>query len=75
MNILAYIYPFLAYDPGTEPAALMPKIIFWILLLLCTISMFCSWNPGPNANPYLPKINGLVTLILFAILGYYTFRF
>lgn len=48
----------------------MPKIIFWILLILAAIGPI-----GFRDNPRVMWGSGVVSLILFAILGYYTFGF
>jgi hypothetical protein len=51
-------------------APIMLKIIFWILVLLSTIGSF-----GFRENPNVARGASLVTLILFAILGYYVLGF
>lgn len=48
----------------------MPKIIFWILLILAAIGPI-----GFRDNPRVMWGSGIVFLILLAILGYYTFGF
>ena len=60
--------------PEGQNAPLMLKIIFWLLLILWTIGAL-GYTTGPNANPNLVKGSGIVLVILFAILGYYTFGF
>ena len=42
----------------------MLSIVYWILLVLCAIGAFV-----PSANPWIPRINGVIIIILFAILG------
>lgn len=51
-------------------APLMLKIIFWILLILWAVGNF-----GFHDNPNVVRGTGLVLIILFAILGFYTFGF
>lgn len=45
-------------------------IIFWVLLLLWGIGAL-GWSNNPN----WPRANGVVIIILFAILGWSVFRF
>lgn len=49
---------------------LMPKIIFWILLLLWGIGAFGFYN-----NPNVLRGTVLVQIILFGILGFFLFGF
>jgi hypothetical protein len=51
-------------------AGLMPKVIFWILLILWAVSVFPKWE---NAN--IVRGSSVIQIILFAILGYYLFGF
>lgn len=51
-------------------APLMLKIIFWLLLILWGIGNF-----GFGDNPTIVRGTSLVLIILFAILGFYTFGF
>lgn len=71
MNILALVLTLLAV---AEPT-LMPKVIFWILLLLWFIGSL--WTPGTPENPSPTWVRGssIVQLILFGILGYYLMGF
>ncbi len=48
----------------------MLPIIFWLLLLFWLIGAFL-----PDSNPYLVRGSKAVLIILFAILGYYSFGF
>jgi membrane protein YdbS with pleckstrin-like domain len=48
----------------------MPRIIFWILLILWAIGSF-----GFREHPYWVRGQAVVLIILFAILGYYLFGF
>jgi hypothetical protein len=60
---------------GNPEASLMLKVIFWLLLLLWAIGAIGFVNP---ANPNYPQIvrgTNIVLIILFAILGFYTFGF
>jgi len=66
MNIIT---PIVASGAG-EGAPIMLKIIFWILVLLWGIGGY-----GWHDNPAWVRGNSLVAVILFAILGYYTFGF
>lgn len=54
----------------TTDAPLMLKIIFWLLLILWAIGGFAF-----AANPTWTARGNLVAVILFAILGFYTFGF
>jgi hypothetical protein len=51
-------------------AGLMPKIIFWLLLILWAISAIPKWE-----NESVVKGGAVIQIILFAILGYYLFGF
>ena len=55
---------------STGEAPLMLKIIFWLLLILWGIGNF-----GFHDNPNVVRGTSLVLIILFAILGFYTFGF
>lgn len=55
---------------NTDGAPLMLKIIFWLLLLLWAIGSF-GWHDNPA---WVRGSNGLL-IVLFAILGYFTFGF
>lgn len=60
---------------ANSEASLMLKVIFWLLLLLWAIGAIGFVNP---ANPNYPQIvrgTNIVLIILFAILGFYTFGF
>ena len=60
---------------GAGEASLMLKVIFWLLLLLWAIGAIGFVNP---ANPNYPQIvrgTNIVLIILFGILGFYTFGF
>ena len=48
----------------------MPRIIFWLLLILWAIGSF-----GFRDNPNIVRGSSAVQIILFAILGFYLFRF
>lgn len=50
--------------------SIMPKIIFWILLLLWAISAVPKWE-----DQRVIRGAAVIQIILFAILGYYTFNF
>jgi hypothetical protein len=45
----------------------MLAIIFWILWVLCVISLIIPPDP---ARPWLPRLSTGISLILFGILGY-----
>lgn len=68
---LALIIPSIIAAAGTaNDAPIMLKIIFWLLLLLSAIGWIgfrdnATWQRGGN----------IVLIILFAILGFYTFGF
>ncbi len=47
----------------------MPRIIFWILLIIWAIGGFYSDNPN------VVRGTRALMIVLFAILGYYTFGF
>lgn len=49
---------------------IMVKIIFWILIILWAIGSF-GWHDNPN----WVRGSSVLLIILFAILGYYTFGF
>lgn len=53
-----------------ESAPLMPRIVFWLLLILWAIGSF-----GFHDNPVVVRGTNLVLIILFGILGYFTFGF
>lgn len=63
----ASILPVLA---ASEQAPLMLKVIFWLLLILWGIGAF-----GFHDNPSVVRGTNLVLIILFGILGYFTFGF
>ena len=65
MNI---IEPLLA--TGGSEAPIMLKIIFWVLVILWGLGGI-AWRDNPNWI----RGNSVVAVILFAILGYYTFGF
>jgi hypothetical protein len=67
--ILTFIAQYIAHESG---ATLMPKIIFWLLLILWAIGGFIT--PG-NPNLNIARGTNAVQIILFAILGYYLFAF
>lgn len=48
----------------------MPRIIFWILLILWAVGSF-GWRDNPN----VVRGTAGVQIILFAVLGYYLFGF
>lgn len=48
----------------------MPKIIFWLLLILWAIGTFPKWE-----NENVLRGTAIIQIILFGILGYYTFSF
>lgn len=50
--------------------SVMPKIIFWLLLILWAIGTFPKWE-----NDNVVRGATLIQIILFGILGYYTFSF
>jgi len=54
----------------TSGGSIMPKIIFWILLILWAIGTFPKWE-----NENVVRGAAFIQIILFAILGYYTFSF
>ena len=58
------------YVPAAHGAGLMPKVIFWILLILWGIGVFPKWE-----NENVVRGAALIQVILFAILGYYLFGF
>ncbi len=50
--------------------SIMPKIIFWILLILWAIGTLPKWE-----NENVVRGTAFIQIILFGILGYYTFSF
>jgi hypothetical protein len=48
----------------------MPRIIFWLLLILWAIGSF-GWRDNPN----VVRGTAAVQIILFGILGFYLFGF
>ena len=60
----------LAFINSEAGAPLMAKVIFWLLLILWGIGNF-----GFAGNPNVVRGTSLVLIILFAILGFYTFGF
>lgn len=52
------------------PTPIMPKIIFWILLILWAIGTF-----GWHENPKWVTGSNVLLIVLFGILGYYVMRF
>lgn len=69
MNLISSVHT-LAAAGSAEGAPLMLKIIFWLLLIFWAIGGF-AWAGNPN---WAARGN-LVVVILFAILGFYTFGF
>lgn len=67
MNLIDSIIPVLAQSSG---APIMVKIIFWILIILWAIGSF-GWHDNPN----WVRGSNVLLIILFSILGYYTFGF
>lgn len=65
MNIMDFIIA-----AGNADAPLMLKIIFWLLIILWTIGSF-----GWHDNPAWVRGSNILLIILFSILGYYTFGF
>lgn len=57
-------------DFASRPAPLMLKIIFWILLILWAIGSF-----GWAENPRWVRGSSILLIVLFSILGLYTFGF
>jgi hypothetical protein len=53
-----------------EGGSIMPKIIFWLLLILWAIGTFPKWE-----NDNVVRGAAVIQIILFGILGYYTFSF
>lgn len=53
-----------------ENAQLMLKIIFWLLIILWAIGSF-----GWHDNPHWVRGSNILLIILFSILGYFTFGF
>lgn len=51
-------------------APLMLKIIFWLLIILWAIGSF-----GWHDNPAWVRGSNILLIVLFSILGYYTFGF
>lgn len=66
MNTLALLL--LAVTNADAP--LMLKIIFWLLIILWAIGSF-GWHDNPN----WVRGSNVLLIILFAILGFYTFGF
>lgn len=62
-----FLIPTLLAVVGAPPMAI---IIFWILVILCAIGCI-----GFRDNPVWVRVSPVVILILFAILGFYTFGF
>lgn len=54
----------------TQDSPFMAKIIFWLLLLLWAIGVF-----GWHDNPVWVKGSNILLIVLFAILGWFTFGF
>jgi hypothetical protein len=62
---------FIAYVANSNGGGtIMPKIIFWILLILWGIGTFPKWE-----NENVVRGTAFIEIILFGILGYYTFSF
>lgn len=55
---------------ANSEAPIMVKIIFWILIILWAIGTF-GWHDNPN----WARGSSVLLIILFSILGYYTFGF
>lgn len=75
MNILPLL-PVVAEEIVAQRAAPAPmlKIVYWLLLILCAVGSF--WVSGqPTPNVTYVRMNTVVLIILFAILGLYTFGF
>lgn len=51
-------------------APLMLKIIFWLLIILWAIGTF-GWHDNPN----WARGSSVLLIVLFSILGFYTFGF
>lgn len=60
---------------ATVQAPQMALIIFWLLLLLWAIGALGFVNPTNPNYPNVVRGTNIVIVILFAILGYYTFGF
>lgn len=73
MNTIALI---LAAGSGAQAPAML-IIIFWILLILCALgNIGIGFVAADSPNRVgLVRGTGIVSIILFAILGYYTFGF
>jgi len=56
-------------------ASFMPKIIFWVLLFLWAVGAIGFVNPSNPNYPNIVRGTNFVIVILFAILGFYTFGF
>lgn len=61
--------PLLAVGTG-ESAPLMLKIIFWLLVILWGLGSF-GWHDNPN----WVRGSNVLLIVLFSILGYFTFGF
>lgn len=55
---------------GESGPGFMLKIVFWLLIILWAIGSF-----GFHDNPAWVRGSSVVLIVLFAILGYYTFGF
>jgi hypothetical protein len=53
-----------------DAALTMPRIIFWLLLILWALGSF-GWRDNPN----IVRGAAAVQILLFAILGFYLFGF
>lgn len=71
------IDPLLAVSERGQQAPPMLIIIFWILLILCFLgNIGVGFVAADNPNRgWITHGSGIVSIILFAILGYYTFGF
>jgi hypothetical protein len=68
MNTFLYLKEIAQMHNGG--GSIMPKIIFWLLLILWAIGTFPKWE-----NDNVVRGAAIIQIILFGILGYYTFSF
>jgi hypothetical protein len=67
MNLLTILAQYARHEGGDLT---MPRIIFWLLLILWAIGSF-GWRDNPN----VVRGTSAVQIILFGVLGFYLFGF
>ena len=69
------LVPFLATSGQGAQAPAMLIIIFWMLIILCALGQIGIGYVSAENRPGVVTGTSIVSIILFAILGYYTFGF